>query len=88
MTECIANSSDGAGDNVLSTAADLEVRFSVTVRRPAGQANPGGNGAIREAAWTLLPSWVSTPEVAGADVAQTSHTACAGEGARPDGASS
>jgi hypothetical protein len=34
--------------------------------------------AIAESAWTPIPYWLSTPEVAGADVAETSYTAFAG----------
>jgi hypothetical protein len=34
--------------------------------------------AIDEAAWTPIPYWLSTPEVSGADVAETSYTAFAG----------
>ena len=61
---------------VLSTAAKHDVRFSVT----AGQNKKirAAIEAIPEAAWTPIPYWLSTPEVSGADVAETSYTAFAG----------
>jgi hypothetical protein len=61
---------------VLSTAAKHDVRFSVT----AGQNKKirAAIEAIPETAWTPIPYWLSTPEVSGADVAETSYTAFAG----------
>jgi hypothetical protein len=58
---------------VLSTAAKHDVRFSVT----AGQNKKirAAIEAIPETAWTPIPYWLSTPEVSGADVAETSYTA-------------
>jgi hypothetical protein len=61
---------------VLSTAAKHDVRFSVT----AGQNKKirAAIEAIPETAWTPIPYWLSTPEVSGADVAETSYTTFAG----------
>ena len=61
---------------VLSTAANYDVRFSVTVGQ--NKKIRAAIEAIPEAAWTPIPYWLSTPEVSGADVAETSYTAFAG----------
>ena len=65
--------------NVLHTAAKLDVTFSVTVR----QSNKirAAIEAIDETAWQPIPYWLSTPEVSGADVAETSYTAFSGKDA-------
>jgi hypothetical protein len=65
---------------VLSTAGKLDIRFSVTTRqdrkiRAAIEAIPE---TAPETAWTPIPYWLSTPEVSGADVAETSYRCFAG----------
>jgi hypothetical protein len=62
---------------VLSTAAKWGVRFSVTARQD--KAIRAAIEAIGEAAWQSIPYWLSTPEVSGADVAETSYTCFAGD---------
>ena len=62
---------------VLGTAARLDVRFSVTVRQD--KRIRAAIEAIAEDAWTPIPYWLSTPEVSGADVAETSYTAFNGD---------
>jgi hypothetical protein len=62
--------------SVLSTARRLDVAFSITARM-----NPqirAAIAAIDEQAWTPIPYWLSTPEVSGADVAETSYTCFSG----------
>jgi Transposase DDE domain group 1 len=61
---------------VLHTAKKLGVRFSVTARQD--KKIRAAIDAIPEAAWTPIPYWLSTPEVSGADVAETRYTAFAG----------
>jgi DDE family transposase len=61
---------------VLATAAKLDVRFSVTARQD--KKIRAAIEAIGESAWAPIPYWLSTPEVSGADVAETSYTAFAG----------
>jgi hypothetical protein len=61
---------------VLGTAAKFDVRFSVTARQD--KRIRAAIEAIDQAAWTPIPYWLSTPEVSGADVAETSYTAFAG----------
>lgn len=61
---------------VLGTARALEVRFSVTVRQD--KRVRAAIEAIPEDAWTPIPYWLSTPQVSGADVAQTTYTCFAG----------
>jgi hypothetical protein len=61
---------------MLTTAAKLNVRFSVTARQD--KKIRAAIEAIDESAWTPIPYWLSTPEVSGADVAETSYTAFAG----------
>lgn len=61
---------------VLHTAKKFGVRFSVTARQD--KKIRAAIDAIPEAAWTPIPYWLSTPEVSGADVAETSYTAFAG----------
>ncbi|MFP1630083.1 IS1380 family transposase [Streptomyces sp. 5K101] len=58
--------------DVLLTARKLDVHFSITVRQdPKIKA---AIAAIPDEAWTPIPYWLSTPEVSGADVAETSYT--------------
>ena len=62
---------------VLSTAAKLDVRFSVTARQD--KRIRAAIDAIEESAWQPIPYWLSTPEVSGADVAETAFTAFASD---------
>jgi hypothetical protein len=57
---------------VLSTARKFGVRFSVTVRQD--KKIRAAIEAIPESAWVPIPYWLSTPEVSGADVAETGYT--------------
>lgn len=61
---------------VLHTAAKFNVRFSITARQD--KKVRAAIEAIDESAWTPIPYWLSSPEVSGADVAETSYTAFAG----------
>lgn len=62
--------------SVLATARKLNVRFSVTARQDTKIR--AAIEAIPAQAWTPIPYWLSTPEVCGADVAETSYTCFAG----------
>jgi len=64
---------------VLHTATKLNVAFSVTVRQD--KKIRAAIEAIDEGAWQPIPYWLSTPEVSGADVAETSYTAFSGKDA-------
>lgn len=66
---------------VLQTAVKFKVRFSVTVRQD--KKIRAAIEAIDETAWQPIPYWLSTPEVSGADVAETTYTAFSG-GAKKD----
>ena len=57
---------------VLSTAAKFDVRFSITARQD--KRIRAAIDAIAEAAWQPIPYWLSTPEVSGADIAETAFT--------------
>ena len=61
---------------VLGTAVKLGVEFSVTARQD--KKIRAAIEAIDEDAWAPIPYWLSTPEVSGADVAETSYTAFSG----------
>ena len=61
---------------VLGTAVKLGVAFSVTARQD--KKVRAAIEAIAEDAWTPIPYWLSTPEVSGADVAETTYTAFSG----------
>ena len=61
---------------VLHTARRLDVRFSVTVRHD--QKVRAAIAAIPETAWVPIPYWLSTPEVSGADIAETSYSCFSG----------
>jgi hypothetical protein len=61
---------------VLAAARRLGVRFSVTIRQD--RKVKAAIDAIDEQAWTPIPYWLSTPEVSGADVAETPYTCFAG----------
>ena len=61
---------------VLRRCRRLDVRFSVTVRQdPKVKA---AIEAIPEDAWQPIPYWLSTPEVSGADIAETRYICFAG----------
>jgi hypothetical protein len=61
---------------VISTARKRRVRFSITVRQD--RKVRAAIEAIGDDAWVPIPYWLSTPEVSGADVAETSYTCFAG----------
>lgn len=61
---------------LLAAAARLDVRFSVTVRQD--RKIKAAIEAIPEQAWTPIPYWLSTPQVSGAEVAETAYTCFAG----------
>lgn len=61
---------------MLATAAKFDVRFSITARQD--KRIKAAIAAIPESAWTPIPYWLSTPEVSGADVAETRYTCFAG----------
>lgn len=62
---------------VIATAAKLDVRFSITARQD--KRVRAAIAAIDEAAWAPIPYWLSTPEVSGADIAETTFTVFAGD---------
>ena len=64
---------------VLGTAVKLDVKFSVTARQD--KKIWAAIDAIPEDAWTPIPYWLSSPEVSGADVAETTTTAFTGKDA-------
>jgi hypothetical protein len=66
---------------VLGTAVQLGVEFSVTARQD--KKIRAAIDAIPEEAWTPIPYWLSSPEVSGADVAETSYPAFSGKDAIP-----
>jgi hypothetical protein len=61
---------------VISTARAHRVRFSITARQ--NRKIRAVIQAIPEHAWRPIPYWLSTAEVSGADVTETSYTAFAG----------
>jgi hypothetical protein len=62
---------------VLATAAKFDVRFSVTARQD--KRVRAAINAIPDDAWQPIPYWLSTPEVSGADIAETPFTVFAGD---------
>jgi len=62
---------------VIATAAKFDVRFSVTARQD--KRIRAAIEAIEESAWQPIPYWLSTPEVSGADVAETAFTCFASD---------
>jgi hypothetical protein len=58
---------------VISAARTHRVRFSITVRQDDKKVRAAIE-SIGEDAWRPIPYWLSTPEVSGADVAETSYT--------------
>jgi len=61
---------------VLHTAIKSNVQFSITARQD--KKIRAAIEAINDSAWQPIPYWLSTPEVSGADVAETSYTAFSG----------
>jgi len=64
---------------VLHTAIKCNVHFSITARQD--KKIRAAIEAIQDTAWQPIPYWLSTPEVSGADVAETSYTAFSGKDA-------
>jgi hypothetical protein len=62
---------------VLATAVRFDVRFSITARQD--KRVRAAIDAINESAWQPIPYWLSTPEVSGADIAETTFTVFAGD---------
>ncbi len=67
---------------VLGTAVKHGVQFSITARQD--KKIRAAIEAIEEDAWEPIPYWLSTPEVSGADVAETSYTAFSGSNGGKD----
>ena len=61
---------------MITTARRLGVRFSITARQD--KRIRAAIAAIPDHAWRPIPYWLSTPEVSGADVAETSYTCFTG----------
>jgi hypothetical protein len=57
---------------VLATAAKFDARFSITARQD--KRVRAAIDAIPETAWQPIPYWLSTPQVSGADIAETPFT--------------
>lgn len=62
---------------VIATATKFDVRFSITARQD--KRVRAAIAAIDEAGWAPIPYWLSTPEVSGADIAETTYTVFAGD---------
>ena len=62
---------------MLATAAKFDVRFSVTARQD--KRIRAAIEQISESAWQPIPYWLSTPEVSGADIAETPFTVFASD---------
>ncbi len=62
---------------VIATAVKFDVRFSLTVRQD--KRVRAAIDAIPESVWRPIPYWLSTPEVSGADIAETPFTVFAGD---------
>jgi hypothetical protein len=62
---------------VLATAAKLDVRFSITARQD--KRIRAAIEGIDDSAWQPIPYWLSTPEVSGADIAETPFTVFASD---------
>ncbi len=62
---------------MLATAAKFDVRFSITARQD--KRVRAAIEAIPDAAWQPIPYWLSTPEVSGADIAETTFTVFSGD---------
>ncbi len=62
---------------IIGAAVEYDVRFSVTARQD--KRVRAAIEQIDEAAWQPIPYWLSTPEVSGADIAETRFTVFAGD---------
>jgi hypothetical protein len=62
---------------VISTAEKFDVRFSITARQD--KRIRAAIEAIDDSAWQPIPYWLSTPEVSGADIAETPFTVFASD---------
>jgi hypothetical protein len=62
---------------VLATAVKFNVPFSITARQD--KRVRAAIDAIDESAWQPIPYWLSTPEVSGADIAETTFTVFASD---------
>jgi hypothetical protein len=62
---------------VLAAAAKFDVRFSITARQDKRVRT--AIDAIPDEAWQPIPYWLSTPEVSGADIAETTFTVFASD---------
>ncbi|GAC1535968.1 MAG: IS1380-like element ISMsm10 family transposase [Marmoricola sp.] len=63
--------------SVIATAAKFDVRFSITARQD--RKVRAAIEQIDEQAWQPIPYWLSTPEVSGADIAETPFTVFASD---------
>jgi rubrerythrin len=63
--------------SVLATAVKFDVRFSITARQD--KRIRAAIDAITDDAWQPIPYWLSTPEVSGADIAETTFTVFASD---------
>ena len=63
--------------SVIATAVKFDVRFSITARQDKRIRT--AIEAIGDDAWQPIPYWLSTPEVSGADIAETTCTVFAGD---------
>jgi hypothetical protein len=63
--------------SVLTTAAKFDVRFSIIARQD--KRVRAAIDAIPDDAWQPIPYWLSTPEVSGADIAETAFTVFASD---------
>jgi len=66
---------------VLLTAVTFDVAFSVTARQD--KRIRAAIEQIDDSGWQPIPYWLSSPEVSGADVAETAFTAFSGRDALP-----
>jgi hypothetical protein len=62
---------------VIATAVKFDVRFSITARQD--KRIRAAIDATNDADWHEIPYWLSTPEVSGADIAETTFTVFAGD---------
>jgi len=62
---------------VIATAAKFGVQFSITARQD--KRLRAAIETIDQDAWQPIPYWLSTPEVSGADIAETAFTVFAGD---------
>ncbi len=63
--------------SMIATAVKFDVRFSITARQD--KAIRAAIEQIPDGAWQPIPYWLSTPEVSGADIAETTFTVFASD---------